>query len=63
MVLRVLVARAELLQTRAVTRWEHCEEDGGVLVDDRRPSTPTLSVPTAALIMPRLIMHGARYAL
>ena len=28
MVLRVLVARAELLQTRAVTRWEDGEEDG-----------------------------------
>ena len=60
MVLRVLVARAELFQTLAVTRWEEGEEDRmGVLVDDRRPSTPTLSVLTAALIMPRLIMHGA----
>ena len=28
MVLRVLVARAELFQTRAVTRWEGSEEDG-----------------------------------
>ena len=28
MVLRVLVARAELFQTRAVTRWEDGEEDG-----------------------------------
>ena len=28
MVLRVLVARAELFQTRAVTRWESSEEDG-----------------------------------
>ena len=27
MVLRVLVARAELFQTRAVTRWEDGEED------------------------------------
>ena len=62
MVLRVLVARAELFQTRAVTRGGKTVKRMGVLVDDRRPSTPTLSVPTAALIMPRLIMHGARYA-
>ena len=53
MALRVLVARAELLQTRAVTRWEDGEVDGRL---GRR--LPTLSSylvasPTAALIMPR----------
>ena len=63
MVVRVLVGRAELFQTRAVTGWEDGEEDG-------RPGrrSPTLNshhmlLSTATLISPDDFVNVAQWSM
>ena len=65
MVARVLVGCAKLFQTRAVTGWEDGEEDGrpGLRLDDHRPSTPIMSLSSAALISPDDFVNVAQWSM